>query len=222
MKKLITTLLIIIQNFALFIAAILSIIFYNSFNLNFYEKFYKKENLASQIGTTENSLLDNTKNLLNYLHGKGELNSTWFSEKDILHMVDVKYLYNVSYNIMIICFCIFIIITIALFYIYKKEALLFITKLFNKILILFIAVVGIIAFFVSQNFTEFWIKFHTTIFTNDLWLLSPSESNLIKMVPEEFFISLVTTIISHVLILFILLFVANIVVRKKFKTKIKV
>lgn len=219
MKKLITTLLIIIQNFSLFITAILSIIFYNSFNINFYEKFYKKEHLASQIGTTDNSLLNNTKNLLNYLNGKGELNKDWFSQKDILHMVDVKYLYNVSYNIMITCFCIFIIISLALFFIYKKEALLLITKLFNKILFLFIAIVGIIAIFVSQNFTEFWIKFHMTIFTNDLWLLSPSESNLIKMVPEEFFISLVTTIISHVLILFILLFIINILIRKKLKQK---
>ena len=66
---------------------------------------------------------------------------------------------------------------------------------------------------------SFWIKFHTTIFTNDLWLLSPSESNLIKMVPEEFFISLITKIIIYILILFVVMFIGNIIIRKKLTKK---
>ena len=215
MKKFFTTFLIIIQCFSLFISSILAVIFYVCFDINFYKNFYQKENLASSIGTSSDSLINNTQNLLNYLNKKEQLNTDWFSEKDILHMVDVQNLYTFSYNIMIYCLLTLIISTIIIILILRGKSLLYITKIFNKVLLLFIVLVGGLSAVIAYNFNYFWIKFHTTLFSNDLWLLSPSESNLIKMVPEEFFISLITKIIIYILILFILLFTSNIVIRKK-------
>lgn len=215
MKKFFTTFLIIIQCFSLFISSILAVIFYVCFDINFYKNFYQKENLASSIGTSSDSLINNTQNLLNYLNKKEQLNTDWFSEKDILHMVDVQNLYTFSYNIMIYCLLTLIISTIIIILILRGKSLLYITKLFKKVLLLFIVLVGGLSAVIAYNFNSFWIKFHTTLFSNDLWLLSPSESNLIKMVPEEFFISLITKIIAYILILFILLFTSNIVIRKK-------
>ena len=215
MKKFFTTFLIIIQCFSLFISSILAVIFYVCFDINFYKNFYQKENLASSIGTSSDSLINNTQNLLNYLNKKEQLNTDWFSEKDILHMVDVQNLYTFSYNIMIYCLLTLIISTIIIILILRGKSLLYITKIFNKVLLLFIVLVGGLSAVIAYNFNSFWIKFHTTLFSNDLWLLSPNESNLIKMVPEEFFISLITKIIIYILILFILLFTSNIVIRKK-------
>ena len=215
MKKFFTTFLIIIQCFSLFISSILAVIFYVCFDLNFYKDFYQKENLASSIGTSSDNLINNTQNLLNYLNKKEQLNTDWFSEKDILHMVDVQNLYTFSHNIMIYCFITFILSTIIIILILRGKSLLYITKIFNKVLLLFIVLIGGLSTIIAYNFNSFWIKFHTTLFSNDLWLLSPSESNLIKMVPEEFFISLITKIIIYILILFILLFTSNIVIRKK-------
>lgn len=215
MKKFFTTFLIIIQCFSLFISSILAVIFYVCFDLNFYKDFYQKENLPSSIGTSSDNLINNTQNLLNYLNKKEQLNTDWFSEKDILHMVDVQNLYTFSHNIMIYCFITFILSTIIIILILRGKSLLYITKIFNKVLLLFIVLVGGLSAVIAYNFNSFWIKFHTTLFSNDLWLLSPSESNLIKMVPEEFFISLITKIITYILILFILLFTSNIVIRKK-------
>ncbi|MEZ7740636.1 TIGR01906 family membrane protein [Gemella sanguinis] len=215
MKKFFTTFLIIIQCFSLFISSILAVIFYVCFDINFYKNFYQKENLASSIGTSSDSLINNTQNLLNYLNKKEQLNTDWFSEKDILHMVDVQNLYTFSHNIMIYCLLTLIISTIIIILILRGKSLLYITKIFNKVLLLFIVLVGGLSVVIAYNFNSFWIKFHTTLFSNDLWLLSPSESNLIKMVPEEFFISLITKIITYILILFILLFTSNIVIRKK-------
>ena len=215
MKKFFTTFLIIIQCFSLFISSILAVIFYVCFDINFYKNFYQKENLASSIGTSSDSLINNTQNLLNYLNKKEQLNTDWFSEKDILHMVDVQNLYTFSYNIMIYCLLTLIISTIIIILILRGKSLLYITKIFNKVLLLFIVLVGGLSAVIAYNFNSFWIKFHTTLFSNDLWLLSPSESNLIKMVPEEFFISLITKIIAYILILFILLFTSNIVIGKK-------
>lgn len=215
MKKFFTTFLIIIQCFSLFISSILAVIFYVCFDINFYKEFYQKENIANYIDTSSDNLINNTQNLLNYLNKKEQLNTDWFSEKDILHMVDVQNLYTFSHNIMIYCFITFILSTIIIILILRGKSLLYITKIFNKVLLLFIVLVGGLSVVIAYNFNSFWIKFHTTLFSNDLWLLSPSESNLIKMVPEEFFISLITKIITYILILFILLFTSNIVIRKK-------
>ena len=217
MNKYLRQTLIVIQNFSLFISAILGIIFYNCFNLNFYKNFYLRENLAPSINTTNDELINNTINLLEYLTNKAELNTTWFSEKDILHMKDVRVLYNVSFNLMIFFIIIFILSTILIALVYKNYAMFYITKTFNKTLLAFILLVIILASIISYNFTSFWIKFHQLLFTNDLWLLSPEESNLIKMVPEQFFISLITTIILHILILFVSFLVVNNIFKKKFK-----
>ena len=215
MKKFFTTFLIIIQCFSLFISSILAVIFYVCFDLNFYKDFYQKENIADYIDTSSDNLINNTQNLLNYLNKKEQLNTDWFSEKDILHMVDVQNLYTFSHSIMIYCFITFILSTIIIILILRGKSLLYINKIFNKVLLLFIVLVGGLSAVIAYNFNSFWIKFHTTLFSNDLWLLSPNESNLIKMVPEEFFISLITKIIIYILILFILLFTSNIVIGKK-------
>ena len=215
MKKFFTTFLIIIQCFSLFISSILAVIFYVCFDLNFYKDFYQKENIPSSIGTSSDNLINNTQNLLNYLNKKEQLNTGWFSEKDILHMVDVQNLYTFSHSIMIYCFITFILSTIIIILILRGKSLLYITKIFNKVLLLFIVLIGGLSTIIAYNFNSFWIKFHTTLFSNDLWLLSPSESNLIKMVPEDFFVNLIVKIIIYILILFILLFTSNIVIRKK-------
>lgn len=217
MNKYLRQTLIVIQNFSLFISAILGIIFYNCFNLDFYKNFYLRENLAPSINTTDDELINNTTNLLEYLTNKAELNTTWFSEKDILHMKDVRTLYNVSFNLMIFFIIIFILSTILIALVYKNYTMFYITKTFNKTLLAFIILIIVLAGIISYNFNSFWIKFHQLLFSNDLWLLSPDESNLIKMVPEKFFISLITTIILHILILFVSLFVVNNIFKKKFK-----
>lgn len=215
MKKFFTTFLIIIQCFSLFISSILAVIFYVCFDINFYKEFYQKENIANYIDTSSDNLINNTQNLLNYLNKKEQLNTDWFSEKDILHMVDVQNLYTFSHSIMIYCFITFILSTIIIILILRGKSLLYITKIFNKVLLLFIVLIGGLSTIIAYNFNSFWIKFHTTLFSNDLWLLSPSESNLIKMVPEDFFVNLIVKIIIYILILFILLFTSNIVIRKK-------
>ena len=217
MRKYIIQFLIVIENFSLFISGILAIIFYNCFNLNFYKSFYQKENLGPKIGTTYEELIKNTTNLLDYLNHKAILNLDWYTDKDILHMQDVRTLYSLSYKTMIFFIVVFTINTILLIILCKKRTIFYITNTFNKVLLAFIIVIGILSYIISYNFTSFWIKFHQLLFSNDLWLLSPDESNLIQMVPEEFFISLITTIILHIFILFISLFILNTVVKKRMK-----
>ena len=142
MKKYIVQLLIIIENFSLFISAILALIFYNCFNLDFYKNFYTQENLAPNIGTTYDKLIDNTSNLLDYLNYKEELNTSWYTPKDIQHMVDVRTLYSISHKIMIIFLIVFIISTILLVVLCKSNTIYYISKTFNKVLLSFFVVIG--------------------------------------------------------------------------------
>lgn len=217
MNKYIGQTLIVFQNFSLFISSILGIIFYNCFNTDFYKNFYSKENLAPNINTSNDELINNTSNLLDYLNSKAELNTSWFTEKDILHMKDVRTLYNVSFYTMIFFIVLFIITTILIIILSKHKTMFYITRTFNKTLLAFIILIIVLAGIISYNFNSFWIKFHQLLFSNDLWLLSPDESNLIKMVPEEFFISLITTIILHILLLFVALLVLNNILKKRFR-----
>lgn len=94
MKKFLTTFLIYSQFFILFTTIILSAIFYNSFNEKFYYSFYQKNNIANNLGLTETELFNYIKNLLLYLEDSTALNKNWYTEKDILHMIDVKNLYT--------------------------------------------------------------------------------------------------------------------------------
>ena len=214
MKKFFTYFISIIQYVSLFNFILLTIIFINCFNLSFYEKFYKLENIAGNIGTNYETLIFNTKNLLNFLNYKEDLNVDWFSQKDIAHMIDVRNLYSYFYNFTLYSAIIFLLTTLVLIIIYKKEFLKFSTNLFNKILIGYLVLIFAISTIIAINFEKFWLTFHQVLFSNDLWLLSPDESNLIQMVPENFFISLITRIIIQIIIILIILFAANLFLKK--------
>ena len=219
MKKIIINLLLIIQSISFLITTIIFIIFYNCFDLSFYEKFYKKEKIYEQLNTSYTELFDNTKNLLNYLKTDIPLNEQWFSKTDIAHMVDVKNLYLTFSFIMNLTLYIFIALTILLIIILKKEFIKKYVTFFNKTLLAITSAIIILAIIITINFEKFWITFHETLFSNDLWLLDPASSNLIQMVPENFFTTLITKIIIQSLALLCSLFILNIIIKKKINNK---
>ena len=48
----------------------------------------------------------------------------------------------------------------------------------------------VLAVWAVADFNGFFITFHRVAFTNDGWLLNPGTDMLIRLMPEEFFISL--------------------------------
>ncbi len=217
MKKFLLTSTILIQYFSIFISSIIFIIFYISFDISIYHKFYSQENLAYHLNITTEQLNSYTSNLLNYIKTDIALDSSWFTKKDILHMVDVRNLYLQTYNIALYSIIIFLLLFIINILIFKKCYITMFLQLFNNSIILFSIFIIAIASFVAINFNKFWIKFHEILFSNDLWLLSPSESNLIKMFPEQFFFSLVTKIIIFIICFFIFLYFIKLIVTKLLK-----
>lgn len=61
-----------------------------------------------------------------------------------------------------------------------------------------LALVLLVAVAAALNFDSFWRGFHLMSFENDLWLLDPETDWLIRMFPEEFFLSAVRRISSYI------------------------
>ena len=86
------------------IGAFLKVIDYACFDLSFYEKEYFSNSTAQSIGMSQDDLMNSTDTLLSYLKDnrddiiyvarvKGEVREA-FDERETLHMVDVKNLYQ--------------------------------------------------------------------------------------------------------------------------------
>lgn len=214
MKKIFLKTTAVLNLLSLFLGGILFFILKIPFFLPIYTYYYRKEKLANSLLISEEKLIFYTKNLFSYLNNKDFLDSSWFSKKDILHMIDVRYLYLSSTRIMLFLLSFFVISTIFLFLIYKKDFLFYLLKIFNKVFLIFIILLSSIITFIAIDFNKFWISFHKIFFTNDLWLLSPSESNLIKMFPENFFLLLSSIICISIILFFIFLFALKHILKK--------
>ena len=214
MKKIFLKTTAVLNLLSLFLGGILFFILKIPFFLPIYTYYYRKEKLANSLLISEEKLIFYTKNLFSYLNNKDFLDSSWFSKKDILHMIDVRYLYLSSTRIMLFLLSFFVISTIFLFLIYKKDFLFYLLKIFNKVFLIFIILLSSIITFIAVDFNKFWISFHKIFFTNDLWLLSPNESNLIKMFPENFFLLLSSIMCIRIILFFIFLFTLKHILKK--------
>ena len=210
MKKQILYFLTTLQCFSFFIAGIIFVVKICSFNFSFYKNYYTENDFASTLNLSDDKLLSYVTNLLDYIQNKNNtLDSSWFSKKDILHMVDVKNLYLTANLILTTLTILIIALFIILAIIFKREYFICLNFLFSKIIVLAFLLLFFLSVIASIDFNFFWISFHKIFFSNDLWLLSPSESNLIKMFPEDFFFLLVKKIIIYIVSFFALALTIN-------------
>lgn len=187
---------------------------YFCFNKNFYFKEYKKLNTASNIGVSSEDLNLMTDDLLDYL--KGEKNDLElivnvngeerlaFNERENIHMVDVKDLYDKAIMIRNISLVLGLLCLTILLYNKDIKAL---DKHYLSVLYAFGFIFVFIGLMCLIDFDGFWVSFHKLLFTkNDYWLLDPSTSLLINMVPSEFFFDLCIRIVGSILISIILIY----------------
>lgn len=167
-----------------------------TFDMKFYEDKYKEHNIPEETGISMDNLMDVTSEMLDYLKGKrenliiftevnGEREQV-FKEREILHMVDVKELFNKGYIIRNTMMVIFIISIVGLI-IFNRKAIgkaLIITSIWPAVLM------GILGLLMYIDFNKYFTHFHEIFFTNDLWLLDPKTDILIQMLPLDFFSSI--------------------------------
>ena len=170
-------------------------IYLPTFNMNFYKTEYAKYSIPQRIGVSEIQLMEVTKRLTDYMLGRAddiaitaEVNGVtreFFDERDKAHMIDVKGLFDLARIIFVIALCM-VIFT----YVMLRNDMLLLCRVsqwsFLSFFALFTAIVGIIAL----DFNRAFIWFHLIFFNNDLWILDPTVSLLINIVPQEFFVDI--------------------------------
>lgn len=151
-------------------------------NQNFYQKEFEK--LGVYDALEKNTAITQSKQLIEYLCcRRGQLDPEFFTQREVLHLKDVKGLITSAQILLFLNISIIIIISAAL--LFKKKQKILISALKTG------SIVGTLAILILSsssliNFDFLFLKFHLISFTNDLWLLPP-ESNLIKLFPQKFF-----------------------------------
>lgn len=189
-----------------FIILTVSAIQWVAFDLDFYWNMYYGQHTPERVGMSQDDLSRVTVEMLDYLNDEpgasfaditaviDGVERPVFNEREITHMVDVKRLYTTVRLVKEIC-CIAAAVCIILLLIWMKSAA------FRRLSAAYLIVGGalilgavLIWLITRNNFSAFWERFHRIFFVNDLWILDPRTDLLIRMVPEEFFSTLVRRI----------------------------
>ena len=206
LSGIISFLLGIIAVFLLITGLFISSIMWVAFDMDHYDREYKKLNISQSTGMSHQELLNTTKELLNYIKDKREdLNISAkvhgqerqvFNQREIDHMVDVKNLFALGFRLRWISFGVFGLLVAFLAWYKGKKAL----RLLGISYLTVLAILGILfitlLILISIDFTAVWNGFHYIAFSNDLWILNPKTDILIQMVPEPFFYDTVIRILS--------------------------
>ena len=194
-----------VAGFLLSVAIIATVIDVVSFDRSFYEKEYIKNDTVSYTGMSAEDNLKATEALLDYLQDKRQdivvtatvsgTEREVFNERETLHMVDVKALYQKAILVRNCCVIGSVILFALAVMIGKKRLLSVLRTGWKNGVILTGAVILFIAIWALADFDQFWTNFHLLFFDNDLWLLDPNTSIMINLFPGSFFFDLVIRII---------------------------
>ena len=188
-----------------------------AFDADFYKDEYEKLGTAEYVGTSEEDLFNATDILIDYLQDerddldfKTQDGDEFFNQKEKLHMVDVKNLYQMACAVSWIFFSAGTALLITVFAMKKKNALLPVLKGYNIAGTAVLAFFAVVAVYAAVDFNTFWVNFHYMFFTNDLWMLDPATDRLIRMYETQFFFDMVIGI----LVLFIGIFIGTFIAAK--------
>lgn len=181
------------------------------FNHSFYKSEFTKLNVYQQF-QSKDIVNHKSEQLIKYLCCGESLSSSFYTNREKLHLIDVKnliYLVNIQF--------IFQLISVLII-----SAVLFIKKKINLILqsfklASFITIISIILLWsISKlNFDQLFFKFHLISFKNDYWLL-PKEANLIKLFPAQFFADFANRIALQTLIMATVILVISVILNRTF------
>lgn len=168
---------------------IFGVLLYFSFNLDFYKKQF------TSIELTE-SRISNVRNVYEFIQNKSELNSS-FNAEESSHLKDVKNIFNIVIVGFWILLPLLVITLIYCLFLSKHSIVIGWVLLWSiisliLILLLFLAIV--------VNFGSSFDVFHKLLFPQGNWSFS-SDSQLIILFSESFFISISKSIFLSISII---------------------
>lgn len=169
---------------------------YGDSQYRFYEREYKKYQVADSLNMTMDNIMDVTDQMMAYLIGKkAELSAItdvdgetqdFFNEQDRFHMGEVKDLFLGGLkirNIMLGAVLLILILLVA-----QKAELI---KLLPRSYFVTLGITGVITVVLgglfASDFDKYFCIFHEIFFDNDQWMFDPATDYMIRMLPEGFF-----------------------------------
>lgn len=169
---------------------------YGDSQYRFYEREYKKYQVADSLNMTMDHIMDVTDQMMAYLIGKkAELSvitdvdgetQDFFNEQDRFHMGEVKDLFLGGLkirNIMLVAVLLILILLAA-----RKADLI---KLLPRAYFVTLGITGVITIVLgvlfASDFDKYFRIFHEIFFDNDQWMFDPATDYMIRMLPEGFF-----------------------------------
>ena len=169
---------------------------YGDSQYRFYEREYKKYQVADSLNMTMDNIMDVTDQMMAYLIGKkAELSvitdvdgetQDFFNEQDRFHMGEVKELFLGGLkirNIMLVAVLLILILLAA-----QKAELI---KLLPRAYFVTLGITGVITIVLgglfASDFDKYFRIFHEIFFDNDQWMFDPATDYMIRMLPEGFF-----------------------------------
>lgn len=169
---------------------------YGDSQYRFYEREYKKYQVADTLNMTMDNIMDVTDQMMAYLIGnKAELSvitdvdgetQDFFNEQDRFHMGEVKNLFLGGLkirNIMLVAVLLILILLAA-----RKADMI---KLLPRAYFVTLGITGVITIVLgglfASDFDKYFRIFHEIFFDNDQWMFDPAIDYMIRMLPEGFF-----------------------------------
>ncbi|WMI81345.1 TIGR01906 family membrane protein [Anaerotignum sp. MB30-C6] len=160
----------------------------------YFEKEYKKYQVAKSIDIEMNDLLEVTHEMMDYLKGDredlvvytkiGNIEQEFFNDKEKRHMLDVQKLFIGAEQLRLGAM-LFSALAIGVILYFKKGYHLF--QGIQGGIGIFFGLMGLLVALMVHDFNRYFIMFHHIFFNNDDWILNPKTDLLINIVPEGFF-----------------------------------
>ena len=164
----------------------------------FYSYEYEKNGTYEVVNMEKDDLMAVTTHMIDYMRGKeAKLNvetrvsgeeRLFFSETEVLHMEDVRGLFDMGRLIRNVSAVLFIATTVFLVW-QKRKGILTMLKCWRAAVLSMLAAGVGLSVLIALGFDRAFIVFHEIFFSNDLWLLDPADL-LVNIVPTPFFMDI--------------------------------
>lgn len=198
-----------------------------AYDLNHYKTLYLRFDISEEIGLEKEELIKATTNLLDYLKDNRDNldfkavvqndEVEFFSNRDKLHMIDVKNIFIAINRLK------YFLITLLLVIIIIVTTIKSLRPDIGKVLI-FSTILGtlpflLLIFLILMDFNKYFTIFHEVFFDNDLWLLDPKVDRLVNIFPEKFFAYSALKILIYYYAAMMSLFILGVVIKQKSKRR---
>jgi len=196
-----------------------------TFFMPFFRWQYTRLEVPQSIGIEFDELMHVTGELLDYMRGRrdnlqgiravvaGEQRGCALEgyreffecREELIHMVDVRELYDILFVVRNVAFWGFIALVLAMVLL-RYRVLYYLTRCTREVFAGFLGLALIFIVLIALNFDRAFEIFHLILFNNDYWILHPARSLLINMVPIGFFMHIavfIGALMSGVLLLII-------------------